>query len=342
MGQVVDALATKRATTCNGYSALCSRQYSNVTFIGTHDSYAVGSTSSYGANQDLNVTQQLDSGVRALQIQGHDTSSSGSASGISLCHTSCSILNGGTLEKYLGAVTDWVKQNPNDVISIFIANNDNLPVTQWDKGFDSAGLKSYTYSIGSDSLAKKNWPTLQDMISKNQRVVVYMDYKSDISQVKYIHPEFKNVWENAYDQTELPFNCTADRINGTPDEMMYLNNHFLDKTQNVLGQSYSAPNVDQLDSTNSVNTILSNTNRCARKTGYYPSFLLVDFFNKGNGTVFQAAAKMNGVTYKATEIPSASANDSNQEMNSRALALDPLKSLALLCALVLTVFIQTM
>ncbi|WFD41823.1 hypothetical protein MPSI1_000459 [Malassezia psittaci] len=310
--------------------------------IWAHDSYAVGSTSSYGTNQDLNVTQQLDSGVRALQIQGHNSSSSASASGISLCHTSCSILNGGTLENYLGAVTDWVKQNPNDVISIFIANNDNLPVSQWDKGFDSAGLKSYTYSLGTDSLAKKNWPTLQDMINKNERVVVYMDYKSDTSQVKYILPEFKNVWENAYDQTKLPFNCTADRINGTPDEMMYLNNHFLDETQSVLGQSYSAPNVDQLNSTNSVNTILTNSNRCARQTGYYPSFLLVDFFDKGNGTVFQAAADMNGVTYKATDIPSASASDSSQEINSGAFALDPLNSLALLSALTLTVLIQTM
>jgi hypothetical protein len=36
----------KRATVCNGDSALCSRLYSNVTFIGSHDSYAVSSSSS--------------------------------------------------------------------------------------------------------------------------------------------------------------------------------------------------------------------------------------------------------------------------------------------------------
>lgn len=32
----------RRATTCNGSANLCSRSYGNVTFVGTHDSYAVG------------------------------------------------------------------------------------------------------------------------------------------------------------------------------------------------------------------------------------------------------------------------------------------------------------
>lgn len=45
------------ATTCNGHSELCSRLYSNVTFIGAHDSYAVGS--SVADDQDKDVTSQL-------------------------------------------------------------------------------------------------------------------------------------------------------------------------------------------------------------------------------------------------------------------------------------------
>lgn len=32
----------RRATTCNGSSDLCNRSFGNVTFVGTHDSYAVG------------------------------------------------------------------------------------------------------------------------------------------------------------------------------------------------------------------------------------------------------------------------------------------------------------
>lgn len=332
---VSGAVAVKRASTCNGYSDLCSRQYSNVTYIGTHDSYAVGSTSSLSSNQELTVKDQLQSGIRALQIQGHKDSDGGSGSGISLCHTSCKLQNGGTLEQYLSNVTDWVKSNPNDVISIFIANNDNLPASQWDKGFSSSGLRDYVYSPGTEKLSKKDWPTLQDMINKKQRVVVYMDYKANTNQVKYILPEYKNVWEDPYDQKKTPFNCTADRFDGDSDQMMYLHNHFLDKEKNIFGKSFPTPDVDQIDSTNSVNTILSNTGKCAKQHGNYPTFVLVDFFNKGNGSVFEAAARMNNVKYQGSEI-STSNTDSKQHGNGaasmRPTTLGSLSSAVLLLA----------
>lgn len=32
----------RRATTCNGSPDLCNRSFGNVTFVGAHDSYAVG------------------------------------------------------------------------------------------------------------------------------------------------------------------------------------------------------------------------------------------------------------------------------------------------------------
>jgi hypothetical protein len=35
-------LPVRRATTCNGSPDLCSRSFGNVTFVGAHDSYAVG------------------------------------------------------------------------------------------------------------------------------------------------------------------------------------------------------------------------------------------------------------------------------------------------------------
>lgn len=32
----------RRATVCNGHSELCGRSFGNVTFVGAHDSYAIG------------------------------------------------------------------------------------------------------------------------------------------------------------------------------------------------------------------------------------------------------------------------------------------------------------
>jgi len=82
---------TKRAGVCNGDASLCSRLYSNVTYIGAHDSYAIGTLQGAvtGHNQEQSVTQQLNDGIRLLQIQAHKSSnSSSSGSGIELCHSS--------------------------------------------------------------------------------------------------------------------------------------------------------------------------------------------------------------------------------------------------------------
>jgi len=32
----------RRATVCNGHAELCDRSFGNVTFVGAHDSYAIG------------------------------------------------------------------------------------------------------------------------------------------------------------------------------------------------------------------------------------------------------------------------------------------------------------
>ena len=81
---------TKRASVCNGDASLCSRLYSNVTYIGAHNSYAVGTIAgaSTGKNQEQSVTQQLTDGIRLLQVQAHKNDSASSGSGINLCHSS--------------------------------------------------------------------------------------------------------------------------------------------------------------------------------------------------------------------------------------------------------------
>jgi hypothetical protein len=100
--------ATLAATTCNGSPDLCSKPYSGVTFIGTHDSYAVGG-GNVADNQYKDVTAQLNDGVRTLQMQAHNA-----ADGIHLCHGSCTFRDAGLIQGYLGKVADWVGSNPND------------------------------------------------------------------------------------------------------------------------------------------------------------------------------------------------------------------------------------
>ena len=81
MGNAGSTVAST-AVACNGNLALCSRLYSNVTQIGTHDSAFVGTLPT--DNQLISVTHQLDDGVRFLQAQTHVKNGV-----LELCHTSC-------------------------------------------------------------------------------------------------------------------------------------------------------------------------------------------------------------------------------------------------------------
>lgn len=80
----------KRATTCNGSSDLCDRLYSNVTFAGAHNSYAIATGSGgLASNQNVSLTAQLNAGIRLLQSQAHNsTNTTVTGAGIDLCHTS--------------------------------------------------------------------------------------------------------------------------------------------------------------------------------------------------------------------------------------------------------------
>ncbi|SPO29574.1 uncharacterized protein UTRI_04678_B [Ustilago trichophora] len=306
----------KRASVCNGDASLCNRLYSNVTYIGAHNSYAVGTLqgASAGKNQEQTVTTQLNDGIRLLQVQAHKSSNSTSGSSIDLCHSSCQLENGGTLESYLSKVKSWVDSNPNDVITILIVNADDQPATSFASAFQSTGLASKVYAPGSAALSKYSWPTLGSLIDSGKTVVVFIDNSADVSSVPYILPHFQNTWENPYDQTSTPFNCSIDRINqaSSPSNLMYLINHYLDSSFNLFGTTVLIPNTAQITTTNSYNSIMSDANNCASLHGQtYPTFVLTDYYDQGNGSVFQAAAMMNRVQYTAKVIGNATKSGSS-------------------------------
>lgn len=208
---------SKRATTCNGSSQLCQRLYSNVTFAGAHNSYAiVHSGTTLASNQNASISSQLNAGIRMLQSQAHkSTNSTPTGAGIDLCHSDCSLFQGGALEYWLGQIKSWVDANPNEVVSLLIVNSDTLPATQFAQAFQSTGLVNKMYTPNSASLTKQQWPTLGSMIDSGKTVVAFLSSGADTSSVPYLLDEFNNIWETPYDQTSVPFNCSIDRIGGS-------------------------------------------------------------------------------------------------------------------------------
>lgn len=301
-GSALASAILPRATICNGQSEFCNRSYGNITYVGAHDSYAIGAVSTatpnqiVTTNQDQSVTQQLNDGIRMLQMQAHNKNGT-----IELCHTSCALLDGGSLQDYLTIVKTWLVANPNEVLSLLIVNSDNFGPSAFGDVFSAVGLDTLSFKPATSIVEAANWPTLGSMIDSNTRLVTFLDNGADITVVPYLLDEFTNIWESPFDVTTT-FDCSINRTKGDTSTQMYLINHFLD----TLVLNEPNPDTALLNQTNALsgtNSLGAQVGTCLTTQGRPPNFMLVDFYEYGGGSVFQEAAGLNGVTYNpATPI----------------------------------------
>lgn len=159
-----------RGAGCNGQDALCDRAYSNVTFVGAHDSPFVGEL--LADNQLLSVNDQLGLGVRFLQAQAHDF-----LGHIRMCHTSCLERDAGTLADFLTPVKAFLDDDAHaaDVVTLLLTNGDAIPVSDFADVFAEVSLDQYAFAPPTNgTLARDQWPTLQQMIDDGTRLVVWM------------------------------------------------------------------------------------------------------------------------------------------------------------------------
>lgn len=166
---LLSSLTSRADPLCNGYAALCNRPYSNITFIGDHDSAFVGPLPTQ--NQNKQLKDQLGGGIRFLQSQTHMMLGQ-----LAMCHTSCALEFGGLVKDYLQTVKTFLDQNPREVVTLLLTNPENVAMTTFDGIFKSIGLDKYGFvpSTTPHALAMNAWPTLGAMISSNKRLVTFI------------------------------------------------------------------------------------------------------------------------------------------------------------------------
>ncbi|KAJ4265591.1 hypothetical protein NW762_004884 [Fusarium torreyae] len=277
--------ATGVLAACNGHDKLCKRRYSDIIFIGTHNSAFVGELPPH--NQHVSVTDQLDLGVRFLQAQTQDKDGD-----IQMCHTHCWELDEGHLEDYLKEVSDWMDKNPDEVVTLLLTNIDALPIEKFDAAFESTGLKKLAFHP-EKKIALDEWPTLQKLIDDRTRLVVFMDsdYNMDESKVDYIINEFDYFWETPFGETDSSFpTCDVDRPEkGDPTKLMGIMNHMLN--HDVLG--VVIPNQVDAEKTNSAESIQKQIDICEGDWGRRPSVVLLDWVDVGEAVDVQLS--LNGL-----------------------------------------------
>lgn len=234
-----------------------------------------------------------------------------STSAIRLCHTSCDLLDVGTLETYLKTVKAWLDNNPYEVIAIIMGNNNGqttrIPATDFIAPFQDSGIMKYLWTPPSSSLNVTDWPTLAEMILKNKRVVVTVDYGSDQNQVPWLLNQYNYGWETPFSPTDPSFPCTADRPPNQAEaisrERMYMMNHNLNIEISLSGMdgilipAYSL--LSQVNAETGNGSVGLAVQNCETMWGRPPNYILVDYYNFGNfnGSVFKVAAEANNVTY---------------------------------------------
>lgn len=103
---------------CNNYPEFCSRKYSNITQVACHNSPFI-TPNNLAANQQYDVTSQLNDGVRFIQGQIQWPTGGNEPH---FCHTSCDILDAGPITDWLTQVKNWVAAHPYDVVTILLGN----------------------------------------------------------------------------------------------------------------------------------------------------------------------------------------------------------------------------
>lgn len=253
---------------CNNYPEFCSRKYSNITYVGAHNSPFV-LLNNAASNQQLGVIDQLDDGIRMFETETHYNATT---STVSCCHTSCNLLDVGTVQSYLTNITGWIKTHPYDVVTILLSNSDFIGVGNYSAPIVNSGLSNYAYVPPQIPMNISSWPTLSDMILMGKRAVIFMDYNANQTEVPYILDEFSQMWETPFSPTNQSFPCTQQRppnlSRQEAENRMYMANHNLNTEISLAGTSLLVPTTALINQTNALNGTGSlglMANNCAGK-----------------------------------------------------------------------------
>jgi hypothetical protein len=261
------------------------------------------------ATQDAGIPKQLDEGVRALMIdtqygistpRGVATRVTGENSSraklvaevgesfvataerigrrigrnpegeqeIFLCHTLCEVGATRAIEA-LRSVHRFLVRHPEEVVVLSIQDETSAADTA--EVIRASGLVDEVY-LG---YAQRPWPTLRELIDRDERVIVLAENRA--GGAPWIHHQPGVVQETPFlfrsvEALEAPTNCDPNR-GGTAGSLLLIN-HWVDTPP--------APRVTIARRVNAHDFLEPRVARCREQRGMLPNLVAVDFYREGD------------------------------------------------------------
>lgn len=196
-----------------------------------------------------------------------------------LCHAFCEVGATPAVEALAG-IHRFLVEHPGEVLILSleddIAAEDTVAIVQ------RSGLADDVYR----GPARAPWPTLRQLVDRDQRVVVLVE--NHPGGAPWLHPQFAVAQETPFafsrpSELDAPSSCAPNR--GGRRGSLLLVNHWVDTSP--------APRPANADEVNARGFLSRRLRRCRRERGMLPNVVAVDFYRRGD--VFAAVDALNGV-----------------------------------------------
>ena len=248
---------------CNGAFSLCSKKYDEVAYLTTHNAFNSSQGNFSLPNQNLDITGQLNIGVRAFMLDVYNWF------GNTVVYHGSAVLGTSPFEDELNKIKVFLDNNPNEVVTVILECN--VSANDVESEMNQSGLLSYVYEhqLGT------SWPTLQTMINNNTRCVVFSDVDDASASQGWYHYMWTNMVETHYSNNVLAdFSCDFNRGDSIND--LFILNHFV--TNSVLGTGLEP----ESEIANSNPYFINRVLLCQQEKAKFPNFVTVDFVELGD------------------------------------------------------------
>ncbi|XP_033143143.1 PI-PLC X domain-containing protein At5g67130 isoform X2 [Brassica rapa] len=254
--------------------------FNKYSWLTTHNSYSITSAkSTIGSfiisprNQEDSITNQLKNGVRGIMLDVYDFRND-----IWLCHSA-----GGTCFNFtafqpavnaLKEINDFLESNLSEIVTIILEDyvTSSRGLT---KVFKASGLSKFLFPVSRMPKDGKDWPTVDDMVKQNQRLVVFTSKKGKEASEGFAY-QWDYMVENQYGNDGMNDGSCTNRNESPPLDT---------KSRSLVLQNYfiTNPNATQACADNS-SPLIKMMTTCHEAAGKrWPNFIAVDFYQRSDG-----------------------------------------------------------